>query len=53
VGPRAVLDAVLMLPCYFIRMVFSGGNIKEALLKLSLHGKTIGEDTFQSFSGNE
>jgi hypothetical protein len=34
----------------FIRMVFSDGNIKEELLKtVPLHGKTRGEDIFQSF----
>jgi hypothetical protein len=34
----------------FIRMVFNDGNIKEKLLKtIPLHGKTRGEDIFQSF----
>jgi hypothetical protein len=34
----------------FIRMVFNDGNIKEELLKtIPLHGKTKGDDIFQSF----
>jgi hypothetical protein len=44
----AVCDASQLL--VFIRKFFSDGNIKEDLLKpVPLHGKTRGENIFQSF----